>query len=139
MIHLVRNPLKVIRSLLAANYYQDPPKAWDRLLVQWLPKLTEKRTKLAKALHHYVHWNLLVESLCRDRQLVRFRIEDDVNDLLKSLGEERVATFEDRDYNTRRHRRPRAYDGCLTVCELPSGEDKNALIDLAERYGYQLW
>lgn len=138
IVHLVRHPLNVIRSLLAADYYHERPRAWDRLLMTFLPELSRKPTRLAKALHHYVHWNRLIESKCQERIIIRHRIEEDVNELLERLGEERTATFEDRTYNTRRHRHSAAYSAPLRFSDLPTGDDREALMELAMRYGYPL-
>lgn len=136
IIHLVRHPISVIRSLLAANYYGKRVRPWDRVLMKHLPELASKPTRLAKALHHYVHWNLLIEDTVVGRDSLRHRVEDDVNDLLRTLGTPFPSTFDIHNYNSRRDPRPQCYCDDLKFADLPSGSDKERLIEMAERYGY---
>ncbi len=138
IIHIVRHPMKVIISLMASDYYQNPPRPWDRFLYKWLPELERKETPLKKAMHQYVNWNVWIERQCTGREVFRHRIEDPASNLFSRLGLMVTPTFNEPSYNTSRGRANAIYRDELRFADLPAGNDKQAIRTLAGRYGYEL-
>ena len=89
IIHLVRNPWHVIRSLVAVRpFTQDTD--YNRFARSHLPDMPED--DLGAAIHFYIEWNLLCEAV---PGAARIRVEDinavdRISGLVKTIGGEEV-------------------------------------------------
>lgn len=82
IIHLVRDPIKVISSThIDANFF-DPSQmnqiSYMNFVVQHLPELSCIDNRLEKNVMFYILWNRLVEKKSKSRKYYRLRIEDGI-------------------------------------------------------------
>jgi hypothetical protein len=101
VVHLVRQPQRVIRSFLRMGFWQDAPGFWPywRWAENYVPELKEAETPLEKAAIWVTRWNRRIEPYAD----LRWRVEDDVRGLLDWLGVgyRGKSIFADTSYNTR--------------------------------------
>jgi hypothetical protein len=126
LVHLVRHPLKVIRSWLHGGTHPEND-TWGRKICDWP---NGKQTARALA-WRYINWNKLIEERAPDAILVR---AEDRKEMLTELGfHPDSAEFDNVEYN----RKPGAV-GKPEVTLLDVGDARDELVAMAERYGYIL-
>jgi hypothetical protein len=144
VLHLVREPLAVIDSLLdlglfAGNFGDEIHRPWRRFLEQ---NFELGGDPVVDAMRFYVQWN----ERCEAHADLRIRIEDQcplipafIDALYPGKGVvvaghlPRISTR----LNSREERRvPRTRAVGLLREDLPKGSDCDALLAMAERYGY---
>lgn len=144
ILHQVREPLAVIDSLLdlglfASVFADEIHRPWRRFLEAHFVLCGDP---VVDAMRFYVQWN----ERCEQHADLRIRIEDQctlipqfIDELYPGKGTlveshlPRVSTrLNSRE--ERRVKRTRAVG--LSVEDLPGGEDRDALLAMAERYGY---
>lgn len=122
LIHLVRNPLKVIRSWYHAGT-SDQNDKWARQFCEW-PNGVQTPEKLA---WRWVNWNKLIEERAPKAQVVR--VEDRLG-ILDQLGL-KPGGFDDPEYNAKPKARGKPE---MTLADLGAAAD--AVREMATRYGY---
>lgn len=123
-VHVVRNPLMVVRSWFYAGTYERNDN-WMRLFVD----LPLERTLEALG-HRWVKWNELIETSAPDA--IRVRAEDRTA-ILSRLGLQQVRQWDDPEYN----RKPGAINAPQVTLE-QLGSAAPEVKAMAERYGYNL-
>jgi len=133
IIHLVRNPIKVINSFCNyVDYFQEdkPTNLYEKFIWEYVPELSEIESQYDRAAWFYVRWNQMIDSACVD---LFHRIEDGPEPVLEFVGKS-GDYFDDRDINTlKRHGSPH-----FTFEQLESEEIKKSLTEVADRYGYHI-
>jgi hypothetical protein len=134
IVHLVRNPKKVIDSQMRFGIFRDTGNQYYAYLnwkAHWLPKLREIEDTFHRAVYFYVEWNNIVAQ----HATTFHRVEDDARELLDKLGidHEGVELFSNTTFNTRHGDRHSDVD----LHELPD-DLRVPLFEMAERYGYQV-
>ncbi|NIQ15395.1 MAG: hypothetical protein GTO02_13665, partial [Candidatus Dadabacteria bacterium] len=108
IIHLVRQPMKVINSFVVAycyflsgqasckkNPYQwtyayppgaDPEFKFMRFIYSHIPDLCKKMSPVERAALYYIKWNQLIEKGCVGRDFIIHPIESDISNLTKFIG-----------------------------------------------------
>jgi len=133
VVHVVRHPRNVIRSLLRTQLLTNTGRyrKWQKVVRQTIPELFDLKTGPARAAYFWIEWN---------RRIVphadaTHRIEDDAKSLLEKLDiayKER-AIYNDRTCNTRCFASPKGFE----LTQLP----ERLLGDLTgemKRYGYTI-
>lgn len=144
VLHQVREPLAVIDSLLDLGLFASPftdeiHRPWRNFLEQHFSLCGDP---LTDAMRFYVQWN----ERCETHASLRLRIEDQ-SPLIAKFAEDlypgKGALVEDhlarvsRRINSREERRvERTRAVGLSARDLPHGEYRDALLAMAERYGY---
>ena len=144
VLHQVRNPIEVIRSLLRIDFFQQPSVELDYARTA-LPEL-ELGGPTVRAMRFWVEWNRMLETSADydDLRYRRHRLEDldarGVAGLCEFLGlardEATIARVLDalpRNENTRGDRRR---DAAVTWESLPKGALLDELSEMAETFGY---
>lgn len=144
VLHQVREPLAVIDSLLDLGLFASPftdeiHRPWRRFLER---HFSLGGDPLVDAMRFYVQWN----ERCEAHASLRLRIEDQsplIARFAEGLYPGKGALVEDhlarvsRKINSREERRvDRTRSVGLSVRDLPHGVDRDALLAMAERYGY---
>lgn len=115
VVHLLRNPLRTVRSFLAMGFYNNPPSAfdgsWPGLVYGMLPHLREMGSVEA-AVTHWIEWN---DRLAEVRNHI-LRVED-----LPTNG------------SAPRHRYPHR----LPIPVIPA-EHISSLVAAGRRHGYNM-
>jgi hypothetical protein len=91
IIHVVRDPLKVIRSFLnnLLFFREDRPKfrhAQEQFLYDHLPHLEFLPDPVSRACFYYLRWNQIIEESIGDRNRLLYPIENGPETVLKFLG-----------------------------------------------------
>lgn len=126
IIHIVRNPFKVISSFIyGVKHFQgnEAVKEWDNFIKFHLPSIKNFETPIEKAAHFYVQWNKMIKA-----DFIH-KIEDDPKNLLEklSLPIDNIYTNKANSYD---------YDKIITLKDIPEGDVKEELIAIALQYGY---
>lgn len=146
IFHQVRHPLSVIDSLvdmgLMVAEFEGPKHLKYRTFLEQHFDLVGD--ELVDATRFYVDWNLR----CEQHAKVRYRVEDQlallvdaVEEVLPGSGARLMDVLPEIDPATNsRERRgvARARPGGLTLDDLPEGPHRQALVEMANRYGYEL-
>jgi hypothetical protein len=153
VLHQVRNPLEVIRSHMGIRFFSDPyvpsiylanehPQILDFLRAH-CAEIMEADTEIGRCMRYWYHWNRIAERAESNSALtyLRYRVEDvDVPMLSKILSlisepANRSGLDEVMDSISKRtNTRPR--DNSWTWDNLPSGEDKERVLELSRVYRY---
>jgi len=137
IIHLVRNPIKVISSqVLDAHFFKFPNQKqllWQEFVLIHFPELADIKDQIERACYFYVVWNNLIAN---SKESFFHRVEDGLTDDLcgfldiKKKQIETLLSCETNSWGIRK--RDLSYD------EIPSGKIKNAFIEQVYKYGYKV-
>lgn len=141
IVHLVRDPLRVVCSFVGIRFFSSPAHGmWQAFAFKHVPQLLPG-DDLGSAIRWTVEWNDRCEKLLGKNKNQRVRVEDlsstDEVKRLANLSGGEISTDQavsakqlvPNDYNAR----PRED---LTWANIPNDKWGNRLRDLANRYGY---
>lgn len=135
IIHLIRNPLKVISShCFDVNFFVDNLHApYHEFVYKHLPELKKIDNHIEKCTAYYIWWNELIENNLKDKKHLKLKVENaNSPELFSFLNVSPPAkpfdNFKINCWNVR--------DKDLTLDDIPSGEIKTQLIKLIEKYEY---
>jgi hypothetical protein len=140
ILHVVRNPLDVIRSMRGnkVNCFKNPADGHGLYKTHYA-KITEEERKntLNAAMLYWVRWNELIEPYAD----FTWRLEDDsimlIHEILHEIGESRINIEVEkamREALERRH--PNKHDDKLQLHDLKGQPAWFQLKDTAQRFGY---
>lgn len=145
VLHQVREPLAVIRSLLRSGML-DAGAPHRQFAEESVPELALGGPTV-RAMRYWIEWNRMVESAAdyEDLRYRRHRLEDLDAEGVIALGEflglerkrdvvQRVLDSRPRNFNTRGDKRR---DAAVTWGSLPKGALLDELVELARSYGYE--
>jgi hypothetical protein len=142
VIHVVRNPMRVVGSLTGGFFrqfaerqpsrYEDRPdhQQYERFIYECLPELGGDMGQIDRACLFYVLWNEMIERCERVR--IRHRIEDDTEEVRRLVGFVGKSYYRNTSCNSIPDRRP------WSVRDIGDRGIRGRLEDMAERYGYGL-
>lgn len=162
VFHQVRNPVKVVRSLMGMDFWFTrkccglPGRGRARhgesattFILRHLPQIAPEEPRLVQCVNFWVYWNRLIERQGSSDKLRyhRYLVEDlgrletgALQEVVGLLGHTRELDAYHRglaaiptNYNTRPMRRG---DPAIKWSSLPGGEPKDSLLELALTYGY---
>ena len=130
IIHVVRNPIKVISSTyIDANFFDCPIQIpYIYFVYSHLPELKNIKNKIERTVAYYVWWNELIEKTCQFRIQVEC-IGQKLFDFLEIEKPEKI--FDNNKINAWNKRKKD-----LTLNDIPNGSIKNEFIKKIEQYGY---
>jgi len=134
VVHLVRNPVHVVRSLVGTAFF-DRDDLW---LEPVLPYVERTGDLVLDSVRYCVTWNEMIEPYAD----LRVRIEDfdeHLPEVLALVAPKRAARARvgPSTVPTDTNARPRA-EGIRTGQDLPPGPERDALVRMGTRYGYDL-
>ena len=137
VLHQTRHPMKVINSLLGINFFtHNSFEPFRNFASQYFYFSGDE---VNDAMRWYTNWN----TWCEEYASFRFKVEelDEMYaDLLKAINindiniQERfriALNKKEKSTNTRAKMN-------LTFSDLPNGRDKDALLEISQKYGYQI-
>ncbi|MCP3914054.1 MAG: hypothetical protein GY711_00685 [bacterium] len=143
VLHQVRDPLAVVRSLVRTRFFDDPSLYRD-FAEQLCPELAQG-SAVERSARYWVSWNRMVEEQARSAGLpyMRYRLEDYSPELVRQMTEflqheastERITAAlanHPTDFNTRGDK---SHDEEI-VLEALDPNLENQLTHLASHYGY---
>ncbi len=130
VVHLVRDPKKVIDSQMRIHAFWDSDNKFRKWQLLWVPEITTLLSPFEQAAHFYVRWNRMIEPFAD----IRWRVEDGVLGLLDRLGIDWHDTevYSNTHYNSRTGWGPSDVD----LDGLPK-PIRGELREMGERYGYE--
>lgn len=143
VVHVVRNPMKVIASLTGDEFMQftnsaptffdhDPSHIeYEEFIYGRVPEMERDMEQLDRACLFYVRWNEMIENSGRVRLF--HRIEDDVSAIKNLLGFGEKYHYDNRTCNSFPKKRQ------WSVSDLKDKRIRIELKDMADRYGYELY
>ena len=136
VIHVVRNPLKVISSTyFDVNFFEEPlQKGYVKFVLEHVPEIKEIDNNLEKTVAYYIAWNRMIENKLKNKEHLFVNVERMPSEKLFNFLEIPYTNkyFKDRTIN---HWNKRDKD--LTLDDIPEGKIKNDLIQIIEDYNYQ--
>lgn len=145
VVHQIREPIAVIRSLLRIKFFTSPDCAYRGTMHRDAPHIFQG-DPLERAMRYWLEWNRLTEQAASSPHLspLCWRLEDIdaelVEAFLHTIGHpverseiERALADNPRQYNTRGNRSADR----LTWDDLPRGRLKDQLAEYAASWGYQ--
>jgi len=132
IIHITRDPLKVISSLWGMEGLENIEDDYISFVYHHLPDIAEY-SGLEKYMYFYTEWNKAIEKHTDNR----YKLEDINKDKRKFISQfiEPEEIYVKEDYNgfvSRRKEEPPK----LTLKDLPRGKVKRQFKKLSKRYGY---
>jgi len=135
IIHVVRNPIKVISSTyFDVNFFEDPlQKGYVKFVLEHVPEISKIKNNLEKTVAYYVAWNRLIEEKLKNKEHLFINVEKAPSQKLFDYLEipKTNKYFKDRTIN---HWGKREKD--LTLKDIPEGKIKESFIKIIEDYGY---
>jgi hypothetical protein len=137
IIHIVRNPIKVVHSFVNDFYYfkeKYPSNKYEEFIYEHRPELTQIMSQEERAIQYYISWNRMIEKQLEGRNYLFFRVEDSIDPILDFLEVEKPKKyFNDRRANTRQKPKKR-----FSLNEMPNNQLKEEFIEMGKRYGYSM-
>jgi hypothetical protein len=92
IIHLTRDPLKVISSFIKnLGYFETLNTDWEKFMCNNVPSIANYGTAIERACEYYIKWNQMI----LEHAAFKHNIEDDINVLLEELRLPRLAILSD--------------------------------------------
>lgn len=140
IIHVVRNPLKVISShtkdVHFFEYPYGPQIDYQRFVLQYLPEIAAIENLVERACYYYVHWNTMIEKKSANRPYLLHNVEKKLSSELIHFME--ISNPPESYHNNEKTNSWNHRDKDLTLNDIPNGTIKNKFINLAGKYGYDL-
>lgn len=133
IIHVIRDPIKVIRSFFYGMNYFCSSKAsnpWEEYIYKYLPELKKDMTQIERCCLYYVLWN---EMIFKKDLLVK--LEDGEDSILKFFNSNKKLAVSSK---TNTFTLENGFRKELYVEHIPNGEIKQRLLEYAQRIGYNL-
>ena len=136
IIHVVRNPLLVISSLLLdVDFFKEKGQIpYLDFVYKHLPELKKINNEIERITAYYVWWNNIIEQKSLGKQYLRLKVGESVGSPLFDFLE--IKQPKNLFTNTKINSwKKRASDLCLN--DIPNGKIKNEFILLLEKYNYK--
>lgn len=151
IIHLVREPMKVINSFVVAFCYflsgtlsckrnpnewtyayppgADPNFNFMKFIYSNIPELySPGLVAVERAAIHYIKWNEMIERGCAGKNFLFHPIESDISKVTKFIGVDNK--YDDKTVNKAN------YKDMYYLKDIRSAAIKDKLVDISRRYGY---
>ena len=132
VIHVVRNPIKVVNSFCNyIDYFKDGKgtNSYEQLIYRYLPELKKDMPQYDRACLYYIRWNQMIEK----HKAFFHKIEDGPEPLLYFLGLS-GDPFDDRNINTLR----KPCNKRFTLDQIESEEIRDEFMEMGIQYGYNM-
>jgi hypothetical protein len=133
VIHVVREPLAVIRSLVGTRFFERSPT--DGYLAPVAAHMALSGDPVRDAMRYYVLWNRMCERYAHTRPLPIERLDEHLDTLFGLTAPECAAAGAAlmRAIPPTVNSRPRAM---LSYDDLPAGSTRDEVLEMRDRYGY---
>lgn len=130
IIHVVRNPLRVVNSFCNhIDYFQSakPNNSYEQFIYTHLPELRKDMPPYDRACLYYVRWNQIIKSS------VFHRVEDDPAKLVSALGLH-GSIITDKTINSMKKKGVKTF----ALQDIQSDEIREEFVQLGKSYGYHM-
>lgn len=132
VVHQTRHPLAVIRSLVGIGFFGGEETPFKRFAWAHLPPSGDPTRD---AMRWYVEWNRRCEALA-DVTYPAESVHDHLDSIARTIGVRLSTSADELRRAPPTHGQNARARADLTMAELPAGSDKDAVIQIARRYGY---
>jgi hypothetical protein len=135
VIHIVRNPMKVISSFVKnLKYFDEMNSIWETFMCKHLPALKKINSPIERAAYYYIEWNKLIEKANNDERIYIFhRVEDVFKHDLSFAGINQIKLHK----NTQENKIGQCYQD-FYINQIPKGKIRRSLLQMANKYGYEI-
>jgi len=133
IIHVVRNPIKVVNSFCNyINYFNSGigTNSYEQFIYRHLPELKEDMPQYDRACLYYVLWNEMIEK----NNVFFHRIEDDKQSLLDFIGAS-GDYFDDHSVNTLKKIVNKKF---LSPSQIENEDIQDRFVAMGTKYGYNM-
>lgn len=140
IVHVVRNPLGVVGSLLGQGFnrfsgsspedLEDGHISYERFMYDNVPELRREMPQLDRGCLYYVRWNEMIEN--SGKVSLFHRIEDGTRRLKEFVGFDGDHHYDNKGCNSVPFRRSWSLD------EVRDPDIRKQIGDIAHRYGYEI-
>jgi hypothetical protein len=130
VIHVVRNPLRVVNSFCNhIDYFQShkPNNSYEQFIYTHLPELTGNMSPYDRACLFYVRWNKMIHAS------IFYRIEDDPAKVVSALGLQ-GSIIADKTINSMKKKGVKSF----ALQDIQSDEIRREFVELGKSYGYHM-
>lgn len=136
IIHVVRNPLKVISSFVKSlNYFQEnsPTNDWEIKIYNNLPDLKNIPTQIERACFYYCNWNDLIKNNAKNNKYILCKLEniDKNENFYNFIKKEKKEIQISKKTNTINERNEN-----FKMFHIPNGSIKNEFQSKCSEYNY---
>jgi hypothetical protein len=136
VIHLVRNPLKVLSSwVLDLSFFSDNSShhllQYKNFILRYVPKINEEKTEIEKTCRYLLEWNRLIKNCPQKKILVKIENYPYKNLLANLNIDNSVRIFPNVPINSWKER---DYD--LRLEDIPDGPTKLEFLNMIKEYNY---
>jgi len=136
IIHVVRNPLKVISSFVKSlNYFSQstPTNEWENKIYNNIKGLSNINNQIERACFYYCKWNELIENNTKTNKHILCKLENiDSNQLFFDFIEKQKKKITlPKNINTINKREQN-----IKITDIPIGDIKNMFIKKCSDYNY---
>lgn len=137
IIHVVRNPIKVVSSFVNhIDYFAGPQpgvnffnQRYEGFIYSHIPELTTPMTQYERACLYYIRWNEMIEKT----NAFFHRIEDGIQPIVDFVGKDFLPSLPT-DTNTLKKPGSKSF----SLMDLPKSDIKDQFIAMGKRYGYPM-
>lgn len=133
LIHIVRDPLKVITSWVSTKTLENDKNSWGRFIYAHLPQLYEIQNPVDKACFYFVKWNEMIERFYKDRKVLFYRVEDDLEDVIDFLN---IKNFKGNVFSDRRVNSWKSYESLISLKQIENKGLALQIKQMCRRYKY---
>jgi len=137
VIHVVRNPMKVISSHTKdIDFFESgATEAWLNFVLSHMPEIRTIQNKIEKACYFYVYWNKMIKTKAANADYLLHQVEKGCDqNLLDFLGvQNQSSIFTDTTINSWKKR-----SEDLTIQDIPNGAIKDEFLELMNQYNYKI-
>jgi hypothetical protein len=137
VIHVVREPMKVINSFVSGLGYfthralkDDKLKDYHNFIYNYIPRLYEQMDPISRAALYYIKWNELIEKRSKDKNYLLYRIESDPHIVFSFLGISPTKFYS----NTKSNHKLGLRDQYTKIDQIPDREIRERLKATRSRY-----
>lgn len=140
VIHVVRNPFKVIASLTGnffklftkeypVSFESDPLHfQYEDFIYKNMPEIANEETQLDRGCLYYIRWNEMIEN--SGKTTIFHRIEDGNEKIKKFFG------FKGAHYDNSKCNSTESFSTNWTISQIKNQKIKHQMIDIIKRYKY---
>jgi hypothetical protein len=131
IIHLVRNPLKVISSFVEdIHFFRGDGtnlNVYRNFIGEFLPEIWSIENEIERACYYYIHWNKMIENSKKEKIFCKL---ENLNPLFEIFGKP-TSQLKNSTKNSWKNRQ---FD--LSLSSIPEGSIKKEFIEIMNKYKY---
>lgn len=135
LIHIIRNPLKVLSSFFLDAKFFDPKsegqKPWNSFVYKHMPSIEMEKSIVEKTCRYIIDWNRMIEKSKIEK--IKIRIEDYPYDSLAKFLRSNAKIIKNNKINSWKNREKE-----LTIFDIPKGKTRDEFVFFMKENKYSV-